>query len=147
MSGRLNFWMTAIWSAVLGVGLALAVSWFWKSEQADAAAHLPVDVLETRLADSRGRTVWIELRAVRRRDRALTATTQWQGKDRIINSRFNPNKAVLTEGKERWIRRRIDLPERTPVGAYLVRSVAEYLCPDGQTFVVPTGWLTMEIIP
>lgn len=146
MTGRFHFMMTAIWSAAVGVGLVLILSWLWQTEQAESANRAPVDVLETRLADVRDRVIWVEVRAVRRRDCALTATTQWRGPDGIINSRFNPNKAILTEGRERWIRLRMELPGSTRAGHYQVRSVAEYFCPDGKTFVVPTPWLDVEIV-
>ena len=145
MSGRFHFIMTAVWSAAIGVGLALVFSWLWQTEQEESANRAPVDVLETRLAEVTDRVVWIEIRALRRRDCALTATTQWRGPDGIINSRFNPNKAILTPGLERWIRLRMELPDQTPDGHYQVRSVAEYFCPDGKTFVVPTPWLDVAL--
>lgn len=145
MSGRVHFWMTALWSAAIGVGLAFGLSWLWQAGKAESESRPPATVLETRLGGVSGRTVWLEIRAARHRDCALTATTQWQGRDGIINSRFNPNKAVLTEGAERWIRLRADLPDSTPAGRYRIRSVAEYFCPGGKTFVVPTAWLDVEI--
>lgn len=147
MRAQVHFWMTALWAASVGAGVVLILSWLWQRQQADSAGRPPVDIIETRLAETSGRTIWLELKALRQRDCALTATTQWQGSDHILNSLFNPNKAVLSQGQSRWIRLRLDLPDSTRPGNYLVRSVAEYLCPDGKTFIVPTAWMPVEVVP
>ncbi|WP_417513749.1 hypothetical protein [Minwuia sp.] len=145
MSGRLHFWMTSLWSGCIGVGLALVASLLWDAEIAREAFTPPATVHETRLAGLADRTIWIDIRATRHRDCRLVATTQWQGADRIISSRINRNRTVLTPGEHRWIRLRSELPLDLAAGAYRVRSVGEYTCADGNVFAVPTAWVDVEL--
>jgi hypothetical protein len=59
MSGELHFPMTALWFAAIGVGLALGLSWFWRTGEARVAVLPPVNILDTRMAEVPDRTVWL----------------------------------------------------------------------------------------
>lgn len=105
----------------------------------------PVTVHETRPGQVTATTVGIEFRATRHRNCQLSALSEWERSDGVRLSRANPNKATLRAGQTRWVELGIRIPPDMHGGRYRVRSVGEYLCPDGQVFIIPTGWVEVVL--
>ncbi|MDF1720501.1 MAG: hypothetical protein P1U65_07500 [Minwuia sp.] len=139
----------ALFVLALGILVGFGFSGARKAkQQSQAAIELatpPVTVHETRSGPVTNRTVGIEFRATRHRNCRLSALAEWERPDGVRLSRMNPNKATLRPGQTRWIELEIEQPDNLRPGLYRVRSVGEYLCADGQVFVVPTGWIEVEI--
>ena len=131
--------------AVLGILVGLSFTGARNAErQSTVALQLatpPVTVHETRLGRVTSTTVSIEFSATRHRNCQLAALTEFERPDGVRMSRANPNKATLRPGQTRWVELEISLPPTLEPGLYRVRSVGEYICPDGQVFIVPTGWV------
>lgn len=142
MTGKIHQHMTAVFAIVLG-GLAAAALGTALNIQREIDP--PVTVYETRLGAVNNRTITIEFRAERHRNCALVVMAQWRDQNGVIQSKVNTNRATLTPGEERWIALEIALPPGTRAGPYSIRSVGEYTCAGGAVFIVPTGWVEVDI--
>lgn len=134
------------WLAIFGlVPLYLAVGALIGVAIVGGDSTPPVTVHETRPGHVTATTVDIEIRATRHRNCRLSALTEWERPDGVRLSRANPNKAVLRPGQTRWVGLTVGIPPDLTGGRYRVRSVGEYLCADGQVFIVPTGWVEVTL--
>lgn len=134
------------WLAIAGlVPLYIAVSFLIGLAIIGGNPTPPVTVHETRLGPVEGRSVAVEFRATRHRDCALAVTTQWRQPDGTIVSQANAAKATLLPGETAWLRLPVMAPARLDPGPVEVRSVGEYACDDGRTFVISTDWLEVSL--
>lgn len=109
-------------------------------EQVAAVNKPPVVLISTGLADISGNKVRMRFVAKREYNCLLTATTQWRDSEGVITSKHNPNKAILGINEKAPITLVDDIPSFLFDGDYDVRSVAEYDCGSGRTFVIFLAW-------
>lgn len=105
----------------------------------------PVTLHQTRKGGFDGRTLFIDIHATRHRDCRLSVSNQFESEGGTVISRSNPNRITLAGGETSWLRIPVTIPEDMATGRYRVRSTGEYICHDGRVFVVPTGWVEVEL--
>lgn len=131
---------------LVGLGFSGAQQAQTQSAVALKLATPPVTVHATQLGKVTATAVEIEFQATRHRNCRLTALSEWERPSGVRLTRANANKATLRPGQTRWIGLEVTIPPGLDPGPYRVRSVGEYACPDGQVFIVPTGWVEV-ILP
>ncbi len=131
----------AVFAALIAIISVKSLDVGMEANQKAAALQPPATIHTTRPGTVTDDAVRIQFQGTRHRNCALSVTAEWELPGGVRLSRANPNKATFQPGETGWAELEIGIPPGLQPGAYRVRSVAEYKCPDGGVFIVPTGWI------